>query len=53
AKGLISIYKDGETLKFKDQVSKEVEKEGLFRTVFKDGKLLIEEELSTIRQRLV
>ena len=53
AKGLISIYKDGETLMFKDQVSKEEEKQGLFRTVFKDGKLLIEEELSTIRQRLM
>ncbi|RZS93204.1 nicotinate phosphoribosyltransferase [Aquimarina brevivitae] len=52
AKGLIYLYEEDDTLKFKDQVSKAQEKEGLFRTVFKDGKLLIDEELSSIRQRL-
>jgi nicotinamide phosphoribosyltransferase len=53
ARGLICVYKgsDGE-LKQSDQVSPEEEQAGLLRTVFEDGKILIDESFATIRARV-
>ncbi|WP_025740535.1 nicotinate phosphoribosyltransferase [Aquimarina pacifica] len=52
AKGLIQLYEENNQIHFKDQVTKEEEKQGLFQTVFIDGKLVVDEHLSQIRSRL-
>ncbi len=53
AKGRIKLYEDQGQIKYKDQVSSEEEKEGLLKTIFKDGEILIDESLSVIRKRIV
>lgn len=51
-KGLLSLeLKDGEYVTL-DQCTREQEENGLLRTVFKDGKLLIDDNLKTIRARV-
>ncbi len=52
AKGLIKIVKENGTYKLIDQVSWEEEGEGELKTVYEDGKLLIDQTLSEIRERL-
>ncbi len=53
AKGLIKLYQENGQINFKDQVSQEEERKGLLQTVFKDGKVLIEDNLNQIRTRLI
>ena len=52
-KGLIAVYKD-EIGKYyaKDEVSFEEEKQGELKTVFKDGKLLVDWSLQEIRDKI-
>ena len=52
-KGLIAVYKD-ETGKYyaKDEVSFGEEKQGELKTIFKDGKLLVDWTLQEIRERI-
>lgn len=54
AKGLMQVYKDQQTgkLTLKDQCSWEEEAQGELKTVFKDGKLLVDWTLSEIRERV-
>ncbi|MGB0870531.1 MAG: nicotinate phosphoribosyltransferase [Flavobacteriales bacterium] len=52
AKGLLKVEKVNGEFVLIDQVSWEEEKQGELKEVFRDGKLLIEEELSVIRERL-
>ncbi len=52
AKGLIHLCLENGVILYKDQVSSEEESQGLLRTVFKDGNLLIEDSLSEIRRRV-
>jgi nicotinamide phosphoribosyltransferase len=53
AKGLVAIYQDEEgELYMKDQCTEKEEKGGMLREVFRDGKMLITESLSEIRERL-
>lgn len=52
AKGLLCVVSENGKLKLKDQVSIEVENTGLLETVFIDGKLVKETNLSEIRETL-
>lgn len=54
AKGLLKVYNAGSRneIVFKDQCTVEEEKEGLLKTVFKDGKLINQTNLYEIRNRL-
>lgn len=52
AKGLIKIVKDNGVYKLIDQVTWQEEQEGELREVFRDGKLLIDDNLSEIRKRV-
>jgi nicotinamide phosphoribosyltransferase len=54
AKGLLYVGRDSITNEYylEDQVSWEKESQGELRTIFEDGKLLIDENFSTIRERL-
>ena len=52
AKGLMKITKQNETYTLLDQVSWKEEQEGELREVFRDGKLLVDDRLATIRKRL-
>ncbi|WP_337041649.1 nicotinate phosphoribosyltransferase [Emticicia sp. 17c] len=53
AKGLIQIYKDHNgRYQLKDQCTWEEEKQGELKEVFRDGKLLINDSLANIRQRI-
>lgn len=53
AKGLIAVYEQDDTFVMKDQVSwKEVEN-CAYKTVFEDGKLISDQALSEIRQRVL
>lgn len=54
AKGLLYVGRDSITNEYylEDQVSWQQESQGELRTVFEDGKLLIDENFSTIRERL-
>lgn len=56
-KGLCYVYREGDDILYKDELSfADMEKpeyaDNLLRPVFKDGVLLIDEDLQTIRQRL-
>lgn len=51
-KGLIRVEKEGDSYVAYDQQTPEQEKQGELRTIFENGKLLIEEDWSTIRKRL-
>lgn len=50
AKGLLRVNTD---LSLDEQVTEEQEKEGMLQTVFLDGKLMRNESLATIRERLL
>ena len=52
AKGLIKIEKENGAYKLVDQVSWEEERKGELREVFRDGKLLIDDNLGKIRERV-
>ncbi|MEO6253167.1 MAG: nicotinate phosphoribosyltransferase [Ferruginibacter sp.] len=54
ARGLITVFKDAVTgeLKYKDDCTWAEENEGELKTVYKDGKLLIDDNLADIRKRL-
>lgn len=54
AKGLMQVYRDAATgrLKIKDKCSWEEEKEGELKTVYKDGKLVIDVSLAEIRNNI-
>lgn len=51
-KGLLQVYKKDGVYKVKDQVSKEEEKQGCLRTIFKDGVLYKAGFLDIIRQNV-
>lgn len=52
AKGLLRVeYEDGQFVLY-DQQTREQEQQGCLREVFRDGNLLIDESLATIRERL-
>jgi nicotinamide phosphoribosyltransferase len=52
AKGLLRVEQEGNDFVLYDQQSPSQETQGALQTVFRDGKLLREESLNTIRQRL-
>lgn len=52
AKGLIKVIKENGNYKMIDQVSWDEEKTGELKEVFRDGKLLIDDNLSAIRKRV-
>lgn len=52
ARGLIKIIKEDKRFILVDRVSREEEKQGELKEVFRDGKLLIDHKLSEIRARL-
>lgn len=52
AKGLMKITEEGGTYTLHDQASWEEERQGALKEVFRDGKLLIDQSLSEIRQRI-
>ena len=49
AKGMIQLFEENGVITFKDQCTKEEEREGLLETVFKNGKLIKEQSLKEIR----
>jgi nicotinamide phosphoribosyltransferase len=51
AKGLMRIEFENNTYKLLDQVNWDSEREGELKEVFRDGKLLIDQTLTEIRQR--
>lgn len=52
-KGLCYVYREDDVLKYKDEYTSENIPEGnLLVPVFRDGKMLVDENLETIRQRL-
>lgn len=53
AKGLIKIVKENNTYTLVDQVTWNEEKTGELKEVFRDGKLLIDQTLSEIRERVL
>ena len=53
AKGLIQLQLQNGEIIMKDECTCEEEKEGLLTTVFKNGSLILEESLQTIRERLL
>ena len=52
AKGLLQVVQDGDTLKVNQDVTWEEEKQGLLRTVYLDGKIMVSETFADIRSRL-
>jgi nicotinamide phosphoribosyltransferase len=48
-KGLLSVYEEKGKLKVKDNCSAEEERQGLLKTIYKDGKHLVETSLKEIR----
>lgn len=52
AKGLLRVEKEGDDFVLYDQQTLEQEQQGELKTVFKDGKLIVETSLSEIRQRV-
>ena len=54
AKGLMQVYRDPQTgkLVLKDQCTWEEEAKGELKTVFKDGKLVVDWKLEEIRNRV-
>lgn len=52
AKGLMKITKENGRFVLQDQVNWNEEREGELREVFRDGRLLIDESLSVIRERM-
>ena len=52
AKGLLKVYSENGFIKLKDQVTLEEENSGLLRTIFENGKLISENSLSKIREKI-
>jgi len=52
AKGLLRVEKDGDKFVLYDQQTPKQEEHGELKTVFEDGKLLVETSLSEIRKRI-
>lgn len=52
ARGLLQVVQDGDTLKVNQDVTWEQEKQGLLRTVYRDGKIVVSETFADIRSRL-
>lgn len=52
ARGLLQVVQDGDTLKVNQDVTWEQEKQGLLRTVYLDGKIMVSETFADIRSRL-
>ena len=52
AKGLLRVEKEGDDFVLYDQQTLELEKQGAFKTVFEDGKLVVDDTLEAIRARL-
>ncbi|MDA8708610.1 nicotinate phosphoribosyltransferase [Hellea sp.] len=52
AKGLLRVEKEGEDFVLYDQQTQAEEKQGAFEIVYEDGKLLVDESLAAIRERL-
>ena len=52
ARGLLQVVQDGDTLKVNQDVSWDQEKQGLLRTVYLDGKIVVSETFADIRSRL-
>ena len=52
ARGLLQVVQDGDTLKVNQDVSWDQEKQGLLRTVYRDGKIVVSETFADIRSRL-
>lgn len=52
AKGLMKVVKENGTYKLIDQVSWAEEQQGELKEIFRDGKLLVEQSLSEIRERV-
>lgn len=53
AKGLLAVHRADDKLMLKDECSWEEEKQGLLQTVFENGKVLNEQSLGQIRERMV
>ena len=53
AKGLLAVHLTDGKLKLKDECSWEEEKQGLLQTVFENGKVVNEQSLAQIRERMV
>lgn len=53
ARGLLRVENEDGKFVLYDQQTPEQEKQGLLRTVFKDGKLVVDEDFQTIRNRLL
>lgn len=51
ARGLIQLQEENGSIIMNDQVSKAEENESLMKTVFKNGVLLLDQDLITIRKR--
>lgn len=52
AKGLLRVVQDGDTLTVNQDVTWDQEKQGLLRTVYVDGKIVVNETFADIRSRL-
>lgn len=52
ARGLLQVYKEGNSFKLKDQCTKAEESKGELKTVFMDSQFLIEPHIDEIRQRI-
>ncbi|NER16629.1 nicotinate phosphoribosyltransferase [Spongiivirga citrea] len=52
AKGLITLFEVDGIVNFKDQVTPQEEEQGNLKTVFRNGKLLVEDSLTEIRKRI-
>lgn len=53
AKGLLAVHRADDKLILKDECSWEEEKQGLLQTVFENGKVLNEQSLGQIRERIM
>ena len=52
AKGLLRVEKEGDSFVLYDEQTPEQENNGALRRVFLNGKLLIDDDIATIRQRV-
>ena len=52
AKGLLKVYSENGFIKLKDQITLEEENTGLLKTIFENGKLISENSLSKIREKI-
>jgi len=53
AKGLITLFEVDGIINLKDQVSESEEQQGLLKTVFKNGELIVDDSLEAIRKRIL